>query len=704
MTISERHERAPRREHTQNVAVLPRLERTLMTAAIWSLFAIAAGWLAQSARAQVRIGGVIGVGGPVLAPISAPPVPSPPPVSPPANPIADQSFLMPQPWTSEMTYQRGWNGETPRMLADVNGDGKQDVVGFGNDGVWVGISTGTQFIPHFVLEDFGRNQGWTFENHVRTTGDVNGDKLDDIVGFGDAGVYRALSTGTGFRPATFVIANFGYNQGWRVDRHVRLLADVNGDGRKDIVAFGDDGVWLSLATADGYFTPPAFVLANFGYNQGWTPSKHIRAMADVNGDGRQDIVAFGDDGVWIALSTGDGFGPAQFVLAAFGYNAGGWRVDMHPRMLADLDHDGKQDIVGFGDDGVWIARSTVSGFAPPQFVLADFGYNQGWRVDKHPRFVADLNGDGYPDIVGYGEEAVYRALGGPGSFGPITAVLRSLVRTEYLASDWRYSPDFIVRPDLFPRMVGDVNGDGLQDLVAFEPGYIVAVPSSALPPPPPPSNPYNRQITGTTTSSMSVSWEDDPGPYPGVRQFFINYWEQGGNPQRIAVSSGTRAYTINSLAADMVYCFNVQAESIFGVSWYDPLGQCARTNSQSVNKGPFQNTIWMVEQPVNEGPIPYAGSFGPSYDGAVITRINFPTNWPAVLLLKPNHSTDECFSNPDAVVKVWGDMTAAQKVAVWGTANLSITGPQTLSFVGCSLSTSAQIPTMLPVNITWSKP
>jgi hypothetical protein len=35
-------------------------------------------------------------------------------------------------------------------------------------------------------------------------------------------------------------------------------------------------------------------------------------------------------------------------------------------------------------------------------VLAGFGYNQGWRVDQHPRFVEDVTGDGNADIVGFG--------------------------------------------------------------------------------------------------------------------------------------------------------------------------------------------------------------------------------------------------------------------------------------------------------------
>jgi hypothetical protein len=36
---------------------------------------------------------------------------------------------------------------------------------------------------------------------------------------------------------------------------------------------------------------------------------------------------------------------------------GGGRVDRHPRFLADTTGDGRADIVGFGDAGVWLFRS-----------------------------------------------------------------------------------------------------------------------------------------------------------------------------------------------------------------------------------------------------------------------------------------------------------------------------------------------------------
>ncbi|MGH3566763.1 MAG: FG-GAP repeat domain-containing protein, partial [Pseudonocardia sp.] len=152
------------------------------------------------------------------------------------------------------------------------------------------------------------------------------------------------------------IANFGFSAGgWRVDRHPRFLADVTGDGRADIVGFGDAGVWVSLNNGDGTFQAPRLVVANFAVEAGgWRVDRHPRFLADLTGDGGADIVGFGDAGVWVALNSGNGtFVAPRLVVENFGFSAGGWRVDRHPRFLADVTGDGRADIVGFGDAGVW---------------------------------------------------------------------------------------------------------------------------------------------------------------------------------------------------------------------------------------------------------------------------------------------------------------------------------------------------------------
>ncbi|SCL29404.1 Repeat domain-containing protein [Micromonospora rhizosphaerae] len=309
----------------------------------------------------------------------------------------------------------GWRVDRhPRFVVDVNGDGRADIVGFGDAGVYISYAQpdGTYGAPQFVVHNFGYvDDGWRVELHPRFVADITGDGRADIIGCGYAGVWvsRAQADGT-YAPAQFVLADFGYTSGWRVERHPRFVVDVNGDGRADIVGFGDAGVYVSYGQANGTFSPPQFVLADFGYNSGWRVERHPRFVVDVNGDGRPDIVGFGDDGVRVSYGQADGtFSAPQLVVANFGYNAGGWRVERHPRFLADTTGDGRRDIVGFGDAGVWVSRSLAGGgFENPGRVIANFAYSAGgWRVEKHPRFLADITGEGRADVVGFGDAGVW---------------------------------------------------------------------------------------------------------------------------------------------------------------------------------------------------------------------------------------------------------------------------------------------------------
>jgi FG-GAP-like repeat len=332
----------------------------------------------------------------------------------------DGRFETPQLVVNNFGYEAGgWRvDQHPRFLADTTAGGRADIVGFGNDGVWLSRAQadGTFTEPQLVVNNFGYEAGgWRVDRHPRFLADTTGDGRADIVGFGDAGVWVSLAQADGtFSQPQLVVNNFGYEAGgWRVDQHPRFLADTTGNRRADIVGFGNDGVWVSLAQGDGTFTEPQLVIANFGYNAGgWRVDRHPRLLADTTGNGRADIVGFGNGGVWVSLSRGDGtFSEPQLVVTNFGYDAGGWRVDQHPRFVADTTGDGRADIIGFGDAGVWVSRSLATGgFDTPGLVVTNFGYSAGsWRVDRHPRFLADTTGDGRADIVGFGDAGVWVA-------------------------------------------------------------------------------------------------------------------------------------------------------------------------------------------------------------------------------------------------------------------------------------------------------
>ncbi len=118
---------------------------------------------------------------------------------------------------------------------------------------------------------------------------------------------------------------------------------------------------MSLAIAEGFFDRPTFELANFGTNAGgWSSDDtYPRELADVNGDGRADIVGFGAAGVYVSLAAAGGhFAAPTFELANFGTNAGGWSSqNLYPRELAHVSGTGGADIVGFASNGVWVSDS-----------------------------------------------------------------------------------------------------------------------------------------------------------------------------------------------------------------------------------------------------------------------------------------------------------------------------------------------------------
>src|SRR5207249_10877395 len=194
----------------------------------------------------------------------------------------------------------------------------------------------------------------------------------------------------------------------------RTPAEVAGDGVADISGIGSASVWVSTAAGSGHFTDPLLALSAFGSANSWTSeNQYPRALGDVNGDGKADIIGFGDAGVWQALATAGGnFAAPSLVLNAFGASESWTSQDKYPRFLADVNGDGKADIIGFGDGGVWEALATSNGnFAAPTLVLNAFGVNQTWTSQNtYPRMLADVSGDGMADIVGLGDAGGYVSL------------------------------------------------------------------------------------------------------------------------------------------------------------------------------------------------------------------------------------------------------------------------------------------------------
>lgn len=338
-------------------------------------------------------------------------------------------------WLNGMAENAGnWRvGNHVRLFADVNGDGRADAIGFGTANVQVAgnNSLGFDELRNWSPE-FTQRTGWGVARHERLLADVNGDGRADIVGFGDQGAMVALSNGAGFDAATLWVADYGRLAGnWRVGPHDRLLGDVNGDGMADIVGFGAAGVRVSLSTGSQMTRSTLWTTEALFAARNIDPARHERAAADVNGDGLTDAVLFSDQGVMVALSHGAGFGAAQLWIANFGQTAGNWRIGTHERFLADVNGDGRADVVGFGHAGVLVALSNGNGFGRARLWTTDDDFRAAnWDSTRHIREVADINGDGMADLVWIDDYGIRVSLSNGNGF--VTPSYNELVSDAFL--------------------------------------------------------------------------------------------------------------------------------------------------------------------------------------------------------------------------------------------------------------------------------
>lgn len=376
--------------------------------------------------------------------------------------------------TDEFTLAKSWQEDRHiRMLTDVDGDGDLDLLGFGDTDVsvslWNAVDNDFEIAKSWLSGGFTYDGGYTSkEDYPRYIIDYDNDGLKDIVGFGAGGVYLSENIGGAFNPSTTKItSSFSKVGGWNGSSHIRTLADVDGDGAPDIVGFSSDKVFTYLNGAATY----TVASSDFTPTTGWSKAKHYRMLSDINGDGRDDILGFGYSEMLYALAQGDGTFSAEGTLKT-GSQAiselNGWKPSEHPVIIEDINGDAKPDIIGFGANGVWVYMNKSSGgvvaFSNPKLWSNTFHINTGWQValNKHPRFIADLNGDGFKDLAGFGGGGVYSVLNqlplGNELFDSETSTITISIKTT---TDWFSGGIFN------SRYIGDVNNDGHADVVGF---------------------------------------------------------------------------------------------------------------------------------------------------------------------------------------------------------------------------------------------
>ena len=289
--------------------------------------------------------------------------------------------------------------ETPNEMAlgDVNGDGKLDVAVASHDSYGVTLLTGdghgglTKVLTSPIVMRLGEHP----HTHGLAVVDVNRDNKPDLITCNatDNDISIAFGDGRG----SFTRASQSYPVG--PSPYPFGVGDVNNDGWPDIVATAtatgplrrqqlpfSRALTLLLSDAKGSFSTRQLPMR--------TGEPWFAAIADLNRDGKADILATHHEQSALTVMMGDGRGGFTEANGS-PFDSG---AAVYQFIIADVDRDSKLDVVATSGNGVRVMLGDGrGGFKPAASIAVGPG---AWRMAA-----GDLNGDGAVDLVTSNSEA-----------------------------------------------------------------------------------------------------------------------------------------------------------------------------------------------------------------------------------------------------------------------------------------------------------
>jgi hypothetical protein len=385
----------------------------------------------------------------------------------------------------------GGSGPNSVVIADIDGDGKPDLV-FDNDyeaTIWIYRNIGSS----------GELSAASFAPPVKLTGsssvgpadtlseiavaDLDGDgRLDIVVAnyyTSVVSVFQNLSS-----PGSLTSNSFGSRLDLGVGNSPVSVAvsDLDGDGKPDVITADFGGGTLSILrniSTGGLLTSNSFA-APVSLTVPGNPSEVV--ARDINGDGKVDLITANHSTTSDAVSLFENTStPGNITFAP--------RVDLaaptsleEALAVEDIDGDGKMDLIvgSYFSANFSVYRNvggsgsiTVSSFATPVTFAA------GAQIHRGGIALGDIDGDGKPDIAIVGEYSssmyLYRNLSTPGNF-----------TASSLATPVTFDSGY----NSVTPAIGDLDGDGRPDIVianAYGGNLTVwknVVPSTGANPPP----------------------------------------------------------------------------------------------------------------------------------------------------------------------------------------------------------------------------
>ena len=361
------------------------------------------------------------------------------------------------------------NFATGMVSGDFNRDGTPDIAVVNtpvctapcNGTVSVMLGTGKNYLGATVKYPIGMHGA------AVATGDVNGDGLTDLVVTNNtAGDTYDLAVLLGNGNGTFKPAQNEHLGFLSADA---VLADVNGDHKLDLVT--DAGV--ALGNGNGTFGAviPYPALTN-------AVPTHV-AVADFNKDGFPDIAvsttnAPGVIGGGDAVSILKGNGTGNFTLLSTANPEFGQSVAVLAIAAGDLNGDGAPDIAvsgssPLGGGSAYGYISVMFNHGDGTFPLAAEDTTNFYQISTYPGgappsaiAIADLNGDGLPDVAAAATKAPFGFNPAPDS---ITALINNGKGGPAYVSGFNSPVSFLATAGPTGSIaIADFNKDGLPDI------------------------------------------------------------------------------------------------------------------------------------------------------------------------------------------------------------------------------------------------
>lgn len=324
---------------------------------------------------------------------------------------------------------------TDAALGDFDNDGRQDLATATSNTPSIAIQKGSGNGSFTNLTNAVLNNG-NLLNSLIIAADFNNDGNADLIagnntingfslfqGAGNGSFAAAIDFPLGFFPIRFAVGDF------------------NGDGRQDLAINRQSSnqtlIYMRNAANSGFET--AVTISHAG-------SPNSFAVGDFNNDGNDDfavgLLNINSFAVVLRNAANNGFDAPVSYLTATG----------NPQLTAaDFDADGNLDIAyGANDLSVYYGSATGTFGTPTSYGFLTAGYVES----------GDFNGDGRQDIV-----AAVGNFNGANGRANVAVFLRNAANNGFDAPAG-FNGSYILQNSQTQKiLVGEVNGDGRQDLI-----------------------------------------------------------------------------------------------------------------------------------------------------------------------------------------------------------------------------------------------